>query len=329
MWQTIGQERIKSFLKGGLERGKLAHAYLLVGPRYVGKGTLALDFAKALNCLGNDPPCGECLPCLRIAQGIHSDVKIISLPYDEKTNRFKTEISIDQIREEIISSAYLPPFEGKYKVFIIDGAEFLSPEAANALLKTLEEPPPNVVFLLLAAKEEALPPTIISRCQRLELKPLSQREIAKALTERWGLSSEKAQLLSRLCQGCLGVAVREYLSPQREERMAEIRQILSQSKGERLTLAGELASQFDKDRADMWDKLRFWQVWWRDLLLIKAGLEENIVNIDQKDLLKEQARRYSLQQIKGAIYSIERAIEELRLNANPRLVLEVLMLDLP
>lgn len=328
MWQIIGQERIVSFLKRGLEEGKLAHAYLLVGPRYVGKGTLALDFAKAINCIGKDPPCGECSHCLRIAQGIHSDVRTISLPFGEKTNRPKTAIGIEQIKD-IINSAHLPPFEGKYKVFIIDGAEYLSPDAANALLKTLEEPPDKVIFLLLTAKEEALLPTIISRCQRLELRPIPQKQIVQALIERWGLSPERAQILSRTCRGCLGGAVRENLFPQREKRLSQLHQILSQGKGERLIFAGELASQFESDREGVWDELGFWQIWWRDLLLIKAGREEDIVNIDQRDVLKEQAKRYSLQQIKGAIYSIERAIEELRLNASPRLVLEVLMMDLP
>ncbi len=154
MWQVVGQDRVISLLQRSLEKKALAHAYLLVGPPHVGKMTLALDLAKAINCDAAAPPCGECTACRRIASGKHADVQIIGLAGDGDSAeaRSQTEISIDQIRQ-MQHSACLPPFEGRYKVFIIEGAELLSNEAANCLLKTLEEPEEKIVFLLLAARE--------------------------------------------------------------------------------------------------------------------------------------------------------------------------------
>jgi DNA polymerase III subunit gamma/tau len=157
MWQVIGQDKILSLLDYGLKTDSIAHAYLLVGPRHVGKGTLANNLAQALNCEGAGTPCGQCRSCQRIREGKHADVTSIGLDS-------RAEIGIDDIRG-LQRSANLPPYEGKCKVFIIDEAEYLSTEAANALLKILEEPPPRVVWLLLAADEERLLATIISRCQ--------------------------------------------------------------------------------------------------------------------------------------------------------------------
>ena len=205
MWQVVGQTRAVSLLKRSLERQVVAHAYLFVGPPHVGKMTLALNLAQALNCEAAEPPCGQCLSCQKIADAKHADVQIIGLTTDGNSTGAKprAEISIDQIRQ-MQHSASLPPFEGKYKVFIIDGAEQLSTEAANCLLKTLEEPVGKVIFILLATNDQFLPATVISRCQRLELSPPAVTEVEAALTSRWDIESPRAKLLARLSHGCLG-----------------------------------------------------------------------------------------------------------------------------
>ena len=161
MWSTVGQKRALALFENSLRRGRPAHAYLLVGPAHVGKMTLARDLAMALNCQRGVPPCGECASCRRISAATHSDVQVIGLGKNADGKQ-QTEIGIEDIRQ-MQHSANLPPFEGKCKVFIIDGAELLSIEAANCLLKTLEEPAPTVVFVLLTAKEELLPLTVVSR----------------------------------------------------------------------------------------------------------------------------------------------------------------------
>jgi len=161
MWPVIGQDRAITVFQRSLEKGTLAHAYLLVGLPHVGKMTLALNLAQAVNCEATEPPCGQCGSCRRIAQGSHADVQVIGLGGNGSLSeaRPQAEIGIAQIRE-IQHSASLPPFEGRYRIYIIDGAEQLSIEAANCLLKTLEEPAAGVIFVLLTVNDRLLPATV-------------------------------------------------------------------------------------------------------------------------------------------------------------------------
>jgi len=334
VWQVIGQTRAVSLLQRGLETGSLAHAYLFVGPAHVGKMTLALNLAQALNCESTEPPCGRCDSCQKIASAKHADIQIIGLGTDEDSAkaRSKVEISIDQIRQ-IQHSASLPPFEGRHKVFIIDGAELLSTEAANCLLKTLEEPVGKVVFILLTTNERFLPTTVTSRCQRLELFPLAITEAEVALNRNWDIEPTKAKLLTRLSHGCLGWAVSAALDDgllnQRAELLDGLLDIVSADCEERFAYTARLATQFSQNRGLAQERLDLWLGWWRDLLLVKVGCSGDITNVDRLAMLIDQARGYSLAQIKAFINNIRAAGEQLRQNANPQLVLEVLMLGIP
>ena len=333
MWQVIGQDRTVSLLQHSLQQETLAHAYLLVGPRHVGKMTLALELAKALNCDAAEPPCGECASCQKIASAKHADVQIIGVQYVNSAEaKPRVEISIDQIRE-LQHSASLPPFEGRYKVFIIDGAELLSIEAANCLLKTLEEPVGKVIFILLTINDRLLPQTVVSRCQRLELSPLATAEVETVLSSGWSIAAEKAKLLSRLCQGCLGwahsAAFDDRLLKLRAERMDRLLDVTNADYEERFTYATQLAAEFSQNRGLVLEVLALWLDWWRDLLLAKVDLGEAITNVDMSAKVIDWARSYGLVQIRDFIKTIQVAREQLRQNVNPRLVLEVLMLDMP
>jgi DNA polymerase-3 subunit delta' len=328
MWQVIGQDKILSLLDYSLKTDAIAHAYLLVGPRHVGKRTLAINLAQALNCDGPELPCGQCRSCQRILDGKHADVTPIGLDS-------KTEIGIDDIRG-LQRLANLPPYEGKCKVFIIDDAEYLSTEAANSLLKILEEPPPSVVWLLLAAEEEHLLPTIISRCQRLELKPVPSKRVQEVLVNSYNVDANKAKLLTQLCHGRLGWALSaladDDILEQRSQRIANLVSLLtptSRSLEQRFAYAQELASHFSQNRRAGAEIIEIWLDWWRDLMLIKGGCQEAIINVDYGIALEKQARGLGLSEIKGFLANLGLLQEEISKNVNPRLAWEWLMLNLP
>jgi len=325
MWKVIGQDKILSLLDYSLKANTIAHAYLIVGPRHVGKATLACNLAQALNCDGPELPCGQCRSCQRILEGKHADVTPIGLDS-------KAEIGIDDIRG-LQRIANLPPYEGKYKVFIIDGAEYLSTEAANSLLKILEEPPQSVVWLLLVAEEEHLLPTIISRCQRLELKPVPSEQVQETLVNSYNVETNRAKLLAQLSRGRLGWALsalaNDDILEQRSQRIDRMVSLLTASLSQRFAYAQELASQFSQNRRTGAEIMEDWLDWWRDLMLIKGGCQETIVNVDYQTVLEEQASGLSLSEINGFLTSLCLLQEEIARNVNPRLVLEWLMLNLP
>ena len=327
MWQLAGHSRATTLLQRSLREGQLSHAYLFVGPAHVGKLTLARNLAQAVNCASIEPPCQECTSCRRIAASKHSDIHIVDLLSVEKK-----EIGIRQIAE-MQNAAHLPPFEGKYKVFIFDRAEMLSHEAANSLLKTLEEPPPNIMIILLTAKESALLPTIASRCQRVELRPLRLGLVRDVLVKEYHVPQDKADLLARLSGGCLGWALQavrdETLLSDRGQRLEDFSRLCAAGTRDRLAYAADLAGLFSKGRDRMTDVLAAWLQWWRDLLLIKCNNSQWIVNVDREAFLSAQAEKLTARSIAAFMRDIRAAGEQLEMNANPRLALEVLMLRMP
>ena len=325
MWQVIGQDKILALFQRSLKEGNIAHAYLFVGPRHVGKRTLALDLAQALNCDVLEPPCGQCRSCLRIAASKHADV--ISLGLDSKA-----EIGIDDIKE-LQRIANLPPYEGKYKVFIIDDAEYMSNEATNSLLKILEEPPSGVIWLLLVTEERRLLPTVISRCQRLELKPMPLKQTLQILTQRYKVAPDKAELLARVSHGCFGWALsavsNEELLKQRCLRIAKLSSLLTANLEQRFAYAQELAAQFSQERRAITDIMGTWLYWWHDLMLIRSNCKNDIDNIDYETTLEKQAEMLTLGEIKDFLNNLRLINEEIFKNVNPRLAFEWLMLNLP
>jgi DNA polymerase-3 subunit delta' len=320
MWQVVGHEWAVELLERSLANGRVAHAYLLMGLPQIGKTTLALNFAQALHCLGEGKPCGQCRSCLKIAHGNHPDVRVI-----EAVNG---TIKIDQIRS-MQREVTLSPHEGLWKVYIIRQMEQATTEAANCLLKTLEEPPAQVILMLTASDIDQLLPTIISRCQVLSLRPPSVLLVQKVLEGRWGVDPERAKLLARLSGGRLGWAVRasedEAILRKRERRLDEMRELMGQGRVERLRYAQQLSQSPDGLR----EVLDLWLIWWRDLLLIKGGSSTEITNIDREATLRSQAQGYNLAQVRDFIEALRTAVWQLEHNANTRLALEVLVLSVP
>jgi DNA polymerase-3 subunit delta' len=330
MWQLIGQDRAVLQLKSNLSKGTAARSYLFTGPPGIGKMALAVSLAQALNCPSEEPPCGHCSACQRIAARKHPDVEVIGLAADAEGSR--TEIVIDQVRR-LQHDANLSPYEGACRVFIVNGAELLSIEAANCFLKTLEEPVDRVVFVLLAVDEELLPATVVSRCQRLELKPAPAATIEAFLIDKLGLPTLKAGLLARLSRGRPGWAITaagdSALLERRAERLESLRAALNGDYEERFSYAARLAAGFGRKRQEVFEVLDLWTVFWRDLMLIKLGLKEAVTNTDLEAELTQRADGYSLEEIRDTINSMLKTEQGLRSNANARLALEVLMLQMP
>jgi DNA polymerase III subunit delta' len=334
MWKIIGQDEAVSLLREGIVKGSLAHAYLFTGQPHTGKMTLAMELAKAVNCTSNDAPCGECDSCRRIDAGKHTDVRIVNVSTGvQPGEKPKTEIGIDIFREDILPQVSLPPFEGKYRVYIFEGAENLSTEAANCFLKTLEEPLGRVLFILLATDEKSLPATVISRCQRLKLRSMPLPEIEKVLIEKYEVPPENARLISHLSHGAAGWAITaaadEMVLEENTETVNQIVTFISSGYEERFTFASSIAAQFAKRNGVTEEFLDNLTDFWRDLLLVKIEAIDAITNVDLLLELHKQANNFTIEQIRKFIGEIRAARRQLALNANPRLVLEVLMLNMP
>ena len=217
-WPVIGHEWATELLAQAIRCGRPSHAYLFTGLSQVGKTTLARAFAQALLCeSGQGAPCGgsvdPCRTCQRVAQGRYPDVQFIAAE--------KNAIQIDQVRA-LQADAAVAPLEGRRKIFIIQEIERATLPAANALLKSLEEPPPQVILLLTATRRDQVLPTILSRCQLVGLRPLPLEQVQTALQERWHVDEERAALLARLSGGRLGWAVTAHTDPELWQAAREV-----------------------------------------------------------------------------------------------------------
>lgn len=334
MWKIIGQDEAVSLLCESIRKGNLSHAYLFTGPAHTGKMTLALELAKAVNCTGKDSPCDECNSCQRIDAGKHTDVRIINLTTNiEEREKPRTEIGIDVFRDDILPQVSLPPFEGKYRAYIFEDAENLSQEAANCFLKTLEEPLGSILFILLATDEKSLPATVVSRCQRVRLKPMPLAEIESVLIEKYDVSPENAKLISHLSHGAAGWAITaagdEMVLEEYAENVSKSIGLISSGYEERFAYAAALAAQFAKRNGLTEELLDNLLDFWRDLMLVKTGAIDVITNVNMLLELRKQANNFTIEQMRKFIGDIRAARKQLELNASPRLVLEVLMLNMP
>jgi DNA polymerase-3 subunit delta' len=338
-WDIVGHEWAVDYLERSIGGGRAAHAYLISGPAGIGKALLALRLAQALNCEGPGPgPCLACRSCRRIARGNHPDVRIagmhtqaLGLKADEAARQ--KDLKIDTVRAWQ-SDITLKPFEGRQRVFIMHDAEKLNEAAANAMLKTLEEPPPYATLVLVANTSGDLMPTIVSRCQPLRLRLVPRAQIAQALRERYNLQSEDAALLAAWSAGQVGWAFRMTSAPeeleQRQAQLDALVELTARGRSDGFRWAEERAKEFrGGEQEQIFAALELWQSWWRDIMLIAAGCSEQITHIDRHDDLRKAAARYRLADIHAFVARLSTAARQLRENVNPQLALENVLLHVP
>lgn len=328
---VIGHEWAVELLSRQLAQEHVAHAYLFIGPPQVGKGTLARWFAQALLCQGQGTvPCGRCAACRQVAAGVHPDLRSLNLEVQAGGRR---TLGIEAVRE-LRAGIAERPFVGRRKVYLIEDAETMTIEAANALLKTLEEPPPFAVLLLVALSDHLLPPTVVSRCQVLSLRPLSQGAIKEALIAHWGAEEAQAGLLAALSHGRIGWAVQALQDPQllsrRTEELRSMARLLEAGLLERFQFAEEQERTWKRGgHAAVLGLLETWQGWWRDLLLIGRGCPDLVSNLDQRAELAAVARQIGPATAHRFLQALRAAQRRLVEQVNPRLVFEDLFLQLP
>jgi DNA polymerase III subunit delta' len=324
-WGMIGHEWAVNLLAEHVAQGRERHAYLITGPQGVGRKTLAIRFAQALNCpTPSSPgqPCRKCPTCQRIEALQHPDLTVVQAEHEGEVLR------IDQVRD-LQHSLALAPYEARYRIAIVLRFEEANPGAANALLKTLEEPPGQVVLLLTAKSAENLLPTIVSRCEVLRLRPLSIEQTSQGLQSLKSVPAETADRLAHISDGRPGYALRLYTQPglleQRQSALDHLMRLLGSSRRERFAFVAE---SLDK-KADLRNELQVWLTYWRDVLISAAGLPDSFTNIDYSTQARQVADEIGLQRAQSYVKSTEDTIERIDRNVNLRLALEVLLMDFP
>jgi len=321
-----GQDRAIGLLRRALDRDKVHHAYLFTGPDGIGKKKTALEMAKALNCLQPSPEggCGSCTSCLNIEKNCHPD--LVHLKPE------KNQITIDQIRELEDQLAY-PPFGGRYRLILLDKASDLNVWAANAFLKTLEEPPSGNIFVLLVNDPGELLPTLVSRCLPLNFNPLSLDLISRLLITDLGSDQEKAQVISRVSGGSLGRAYHLFENFSEEKSWdknmeAWLRQLESLSLG-RLSSVIVGVKDWLGSREQMQEVLEIGHTCLRDILWLRNGLEDLVfLPAKHKERLKELAFRCSERTWLKGYDLITQAAQDLLRQVNPQLTWEMLWINL-
>jgi len=331
----VNQRHAIMLLRTAARGGRVSHAYLFAGPAGVGRYDTARAFAQLLNCERPETgdACGECRPCRLIASGQYPDVRTVDverglLLNNDPDEQKKKVISIEQVRALRREVAF-PPLEGRCKVYVFVGADNMQAEAANSLLKILEEPPAQVVIILIAESTVPMLPTVVSRCQLVRFSLVPAAEIEQVLVSRHRLDPGRARFIAALAGGQLGKAITWATSPEalewREQALDLLERMETADPLERLD-AAEAAAK-DKDRlADLLDVALFW---YRDVLVWQEMRGDTyLVNLDRKERIAALGAAVPGPVLSERIKALEEAKDGLRRNVHPRLLLENLFLRL-
>ena len=319
---VIGHEAIIEHLQTAIQLHKVSHAYILNGEDGTGKTVLANAFASALQCEeGGIESCGKCKSCMQAASHNHPDIRYIT--------HEKVSLGVDDIRDQLNNDIYIKPYSSHHKIYIIDEAEKMTEQAQNALLKTLEEPPEYAVILLLTNNTNAFLSTIQSRCVILNLKPLDRSAIKGYLMEQLSIPDYQADLSSEFAYGNLGKAIRYVSSESFSETKAAFLHLVKYLDEMDISEVVQAIKVFVDNKDLIEDYFDLMLLWFRDVLLFKASQDANcLIFANEISDIKRFAGTRTFESIDVTLTAINKAKQRLAANANPELVIELLVLTI-
>jgi len=304
---VLGHVKTLEIIQSYLEKSRFSGAFIFSGPEGIGKRMVAKLIAGQLNCTGEtDRPCGSCSGCLKIQKEEHPDLHVIQ--------NGQSQIKIEDIRG-ILRQANLRPYEGRSKVFIIDNAHKLNSEAANSLLKVLEEPPKDVLIILVTHKPQNIIKTVLSRCKQIKFSPLIRAQLETVLINNYALDKASAHFLAFYAEGRLGLALRLKDTRLLQEKNKIFDSFILSSKPLDRNLLGQNKEQLQVC-------FNILASWFRDIYLLKAGLpDQEIIHADRQSDLRKLMPRFSFKQLDEIMAALSDSALYLEKNINSKLLL--------
>lgn len=321
--KILGHENIISQLKNAIKSDKVSHAYIFNGEDGSGKNMLAKAFAEALLCeKGGIEGCGECHYCRQFATGNNPDfVKV--------THEKPTSIGVEDVREQLVEDILIKPYNGRYKVYIIDEAEKMTVQAQNAILKTVEEPPAYSVIIFLTNNVEVFLPTIISRCIIFNLRPLRESTIMEYLISQFKIPEYEAKICASYAQGKLGKAIRlatsDEFSEIKNEALKLVKNVYSYDIGDLI----DAVKRITEYKISVTEYIDLLEMWYRDVLLFKVTKDPNsLIFADEINSIRKQASKSSYEGLEKIQHGLEVAKARLKANVNFELAIELMLLNI-
>lgn len=326
-WHLVGHDWAVRMLKQHIESDQVRHAYLFAGPDGVGRRSLALRFAQAINCQSVNEyfePCGVCRICRQFERMQHPDMTVIDVGDDSQS------IKVDQIRE-LQHTLSLTPIEARYRVAVLLDFQQATESAQNALLKTLEEAPSRAILLVTVDSVDHLLPTIISRCEILRLRQMPTDDLMHHLASHFPVNEEEAAIFANVSGGRIGEAISLIAEPEKaHQRKKWVDTVLEMINADRIKRMQFADKNFRFSREVLAAALQVWLTFWRDVLMYALeGENAQLIHIDYKEQIAELNTWLTESEIREQLALLNDYQTQLEANANVQLLAEVILLGLP